>query len=328
MYKILSLLIASFFCTTVHAQSDSLTFSKEEMRLLDSMFKNDEFIQLLLQKDRSYIDINVMMSNGIFSFNNNSLNAVQAKTNKIYYTPTVSYNHKSGLSISVNSSFTTDEGNLKMYQYAITPSYSFRNKNFDAGISYTRYFEGASTSLQMNPFKNDIYTSVNFKKTFIEPGLSLGYSFGKQIEYYDTAFWVLNSVVHIRDTITTKVNSLSLSLSASHQWNFNSVLSKKDAFQIRTYLLLNTGFQNWHISHSSSLVNRRPIVQTYVKRRFGNGTISTGFNIQSVAFSTNLMYYVGKFYLQPQIYLDYYLPSTNENRLTSIYSLTAGVTFY
>ena len=84
--------------------------------MLDSMFKNDEFIKLMMGKDKSYFDVNVMMSNGIFSFDNNALNAGQARTNKIYYTPSVSYNHKSGLGISINGSFATDDGSLKMYQ--------------------------------------------------------------------------------------------------------------------------------------------------------------------------------------------------------------------
>lgn len=328
MLKILPLLIALCFCSFVYAQTDSLTFTKEEMRMLDSMFKNDEFIKLMMGKDKSYFDVNVMMSNGIFSFDNNALNAGQARTNKIYYTPSVSYNHKSGLGISINGSFATDDGSLKMYQYAISPSYSFRNKNFDVGISYTRYIKGSATQFQINPFKNDLYGSAAYKKSWIEPGLALGYSFGKQVEYYDTAFWFLNRVVHLRDTITTKLGSLSLALSASHQWQFNRLMNKKDAIQIRTSLILNTGSQKWNISHSNSLLNRRPIVQNIVKRRYGDGTTSTAFNIQSAAFAANLIYYYGKFYLQPQIYLDYYLLSTTEKKLTSIFSITAGVSFY
>ena len=82
--------MALCICLNVFAQTDSLTFSKEEMRLLDSMFKNDEFIQLMLEKDKSYFDVNIKMSNGVFSFNNNGLNASQATTNKLYYTPSVS----------------------------------------------------------------------------------------------------------------------------------------------------------------------------------------------------------------------------------------------
>ncbi|MBX2933273.1 MAG: hypothetical protein KF825_03450 [Ferruginibacter sp.] len=328
MYKILSLLMALCICSNAIAQTDSLTFSKEEMRLLDSMFKNDEFIQLMLEKDKSYFDVNLKMSNGVFSFKNNGLNASQATTNKLYYTPSVSYNHKSGVGVSVSGTLANDDGSLKMYQYAITPYYGFKNKSFELGVSYTRYIDGAKTKYQMNPYKNDIYVNVIYNKTFIEPGLAAGYSFGKQVEYYDTAFWFNNIAVHLRDTITTRLSSFSLTLSASHQFNFNRIINKKDALQVRTFFLLNTGIQKWNISHSSNLVNRRPIIQTILKRRFGNGATSTSFNVQSLAFLTNFVYYYGRFYLQPQIYFDYYLPSTDEKRLTSLFSITAGVSFY
>lgn len=328
MLKYLPILIMFCICSSAFAQTDSLVFSKEEMRLLDSMFKNDEFIQLMLEKDKSYFDINFKMSNGVFSLNNNGLNASQATTNKMYYTPTVSYNHKSGFGVSVSGTLTSDDGSLKMYQYAISPYYGFRNKNFEWGVSYTRYIEGASTRFQLNPYKNDLYANAVYKKLVIEPGLAAGYSFGKQVEYFDTAFWLNNIAVHLRDTITTRLSSFSLALSASHQFNFNRVLNKKDAMQIRTLLMLNTGIQKWDVSHSSKLVNRRPIIQTIVKRRFGYGTTSTSFNVQSLAFATNFIYYYGRFYLQPQIYFDYYLPSTDEKRLTSIFSITAGISFY
>lgn len=328
MLKFLSVLTAICFCSFVYAQTDTLTFTKEEMRLLDSMFKNDEFIKLMMNKDRSYVDINLMMTNGIFSLKNNALNAGQAQTSKIYYTPSISYNHKSGLSLSVSSSFADDKGSLKMYQYAISPSYNFSNKKFEAGVSYTRYIEGSSTEFEINPFQNDLYGSVLYKKTWIEPGAAVGYSFGKQTEYYDTAFWFLNRVVHIRDTITTKLSGLSVSLSAAHEWDFYKIFSKKDAFQLHTSVLLNAGSQKWDIAHSSSLISRRPIVQNFLKSRYGDGTTSTTFNIQSTAFLLNFTYYYGKFYLQPQIYLDYYLPSTTEKRLTSLFSLTAGISFY
>jgi len=298
------------------------------MRILDSMFKSDEFVKLYMEKDRSYFDLSLKMGNGIFSAKNNAINAGQAQTNKLYYTPSVSYNHKSGLGISVNGSFASDNGSLRMYQYAVTPSYVFSNKKFAAAVSYTRYIEGAYTAFQTNPFKNDLYASAVYKKTWIEPGLAVGFSFGKQTEYFDTAFWFFNRVVHIRDTITTRLGGLSATLSAGHHWDFYQLLGKKDAMQVQTSLLLSAGSQQWNITHSNSLITRRPLVQNYLKNRYGDGSSSSKFNIQSASFSAGITYYIGKFYLQPQIYFDYYLPPTTEKRLTSLFSATAGFYFY
>jgi len=325
MLKILILLPAVFAVSLLYGQTDSLT--REERRVLDSMFKNDEVIQLMLAKEKSFFDVSIGIGNGIFSLKNNALNAGLAVTNKIFYTPSVGYYHKSGFSITAGGFLTDDNGNLKMYQYAISPSYIFSDKNIDAGISYTRFIEGSSASFEMSPFKNDFYGAVVFKKTWIEPGLALGYSSGKQVEYFDTTFWVLNRIVHIRDTITTKLQAFSVILSATHKWDLFRLISKKDAMRLQPILFLNAGSLNWNTSHSSSLNNRAPRVQNFIKNRYGDGSASSSFSMQSLAFLGEVTYYYGKFYLRPQLYLDYYLHSTTEKRLTTLFSVVTGFTF-
>jgi hypothetical protein len=326
MRKTFILLLALLAVSFVYGQTDSL--SREERRALDSMFKNDEFIKLMMgSKNRSYFDVNVAIGNGIFSLKNNALNAGQSETNQIFYTPSVGYYNKSGFGITASGFLTSDEGKLKMYQYAISPAYVYYGKSIEAGISYTRFFEGASTNFNINPFQNDLYATGSYKKTWIEPGLAIGYSFGKEKEYYDTAFWLLNRVVHIRDTITTRLSGFSLSAYATHEWDFYKLTSRKDALQVQPTFYLNAGSQRWNISHSSSLNNRRPLVQTYLKTKYGDGSSSVSFNVQSIAFLGEVTYYYGKFYCQPQVYLDYYLQSTTENRLTTLFSVTAGFSF-
>lgn len=327
MYKILNLLLAVFACSLAYGQTDSL--SKEDKAALDSMFKNDEFIKLMMgtRAHKSYVDLNLGIGNGIFSLKNNSLNAGQAVTSKIFYTGSAGYYHKSGLALIVTGFMANDEGKLKMYQYAISPTYVFQNKKINVGVSYTRFMEGTTTSFDVSPFKNDFYGSFTYKKTWVQPGLAAGFSFGKLQEYFDTAFWLLNRVVHIRDTITTRLHGLSATLSATHEWNYYKLIDKKDAIRLQPTLMLNAGSQRWNISHSSSINKRRPIVQNYLKTRYGDGSNSDAFKIQSFGFLAEVTYYYGKFYLQPQLYLDYYLSSTSENRLTSLYSVVAGFSF-
>ncbi len=332
MYKFLVLLFFLIAASYAYGQTDPLT--KEERRLLDSMFNNDEFIKLMMVKDKNYFDLNIGIGNGVFSLKNNVLNAGQAQTDKIYYRPTVGYFHKSGVALALNGFLATDNGKLKMYQYAISPSYSYSNKNFAAGISYTRFIEGSAASFDVSPFTDDFYARFVYSKTWVEPGIALGYSFGKQVEYYDSSFWFIPQlpaqprVVHIRDTITTKINVLSLSLSASHKWDFYELLHKKDAIYLQPVLILNAGSQKWNTTHSNRLFNNFPRLANYIKRRYGDGSASDNFKLQSFAFLAEVTYFFGKFYLQPQLYLDYYLPTTTEKRLTSLFSVTAGISFY
>ncbi len=331
MFKYLLFFVCAFNST--YAQTDTL--SLELRQALDSMLKNDEFIKLMNEKPGSYVDVSVGLSNGIFSLKNNSLNAGQAETKKIYYTPSVSYFHKSGFAISFNGYIAGDKGQVKMYQYAISPSYTYDDKNVTAGLSYTRFIKGSTASFDISPFTNDFYANVFIKKTWIQPGLAIGYSYGKQVELFDTSFWFtpqppfqpIPRIVHIRDTITTKLSGLTFSLSASHTWDFYKLLNKKDALQIQPSILLNAGSQKWDIKHSSKLADRRPSVQNYLKDRFGNGEISEKFNLQSLGLLTQVTYYFGKFYFQPQLYFDYYLPETSEKRITSLFSVLTGFYF-
>lgn len=325
------LLILSLLMVSI-SFGQNKNLSKAEKKSLDSMLQKDDFLNLMKEKKHSYFDINLGVSNAVFSLKNNSLNADQSETNQLSFTPSVGYFHKTGLAISAYCFLTTDKGKLKAYQYAINPSYTFENKSINATASYTRFFTGDNTGFQENPFQNDIYVNASYLKTWIEPGLAVGYSFGKITEHFDSSFWFYPPIpppriVHITDTITTKLSAFSLTASASHQWDFEHLLSKKDAITIRPTLYLNAGSQHWNISHSSSLNRRRAVVQNLLKGRYGSGSVSESFSLQSVAFLADVTYYIGKFYLQPQLYLDYYLPSTTGNRFTTLYSFVVGFDF-
>lgn len=332
MYKLVFLLLALGFSVTIgYGQDKGLSVSDRKM--LDSMFRNDEFFKLLKDGNRSYFDINIGLGNGVFSQRNNNLNTSQSETQKVFFTPSVSYYHKSGAALTLNGNLMNDQGRMRMYQYSINPSYTYDDRNFTAQLSYTWYVKGKDVSLNPSPFQNDFYLAGVYKRTWIEPGIMAGYSTGRSKEYFDTSFWFNPPapfpprIVHIRDTILTKVKGFTLSLTASHEWDFEKLLSSKDALSLHPTLLLNAGSQKWTISHSSSLSRRRPIVQDALKDRYGDGTSTESFNLQSIAFSGEMTYYFGKFYLQPQVYLDYYLPSTTAKRLTTLYAILLGFSF-
>lgn len=315
------------------AAQDS-TMTAEEKALLDSMFQNDEFLKMLGSDEKiSFADINLGLSNGVFSIKNNSLNAGQAETNKIFYTAAASYNHKSGFSFGVKGFFATDAGKFKMYQSALSPSYNYANKKIMAGISYTRYIDGAVTSFNVNPYKNDFYGSFGLKKPWWKPSIAIGYSSGKYEEYYDSTFVInLNPpnpprTVRITDTITSRIQNFSVTLSASHSWTFEKIFTKEDALELQPSVMLNMSNQQLDISHSNSIFNRRPIVQKLLKRAYGDGKNKIPFQVQSAALMLELSYDIGHFNFAPQLYADYYFPETTGNRLSFIYSFTASFAF-
>lgn len=319
-------------CTYRVAAQDT-TFTAEERALLDSMFQNDAFLAMLGSPKISYAEINAGVSNGIFSLKNNSLNAAQAETNKLYYTVSGAYYHKSGLALSVNGSIANDGGRFKTYQYGITPSYYYMNKKLVAGISYTRFIEGASTGFNINPYQNDFYGNLVLKKPWFTPGIALGYATGIVKEYFDSTFLLVPQPplqprnVRITDTITTRVKNFSFTWSVSHTWNYYHVFTKGDGIELQPSLLLNAGSSTMNISHSNSLNSRRPFVQKIFKNAFGNGKNAAPFQIQSAALLISAGYDIGHFNLSPQLYVDYYFPETSGDRFSVIASFAVSYAF-
>ncbi len=288
------------------------------------MMANDEFLKLLGEKPGSYFDFNLGISNSIFSTKNNSLNAEQATTKKIFFTPSAGYYHKSGFGLALNTYISSDSGKMKLYQYAINPFYNYSGKKINAGISYSRYIAGeAVESFATSPYKNDIYASFKLKKPWLQTGISLGYANGNFKEYFDTTILLRR----ITDTITTKLYDFSAILSAEHEFDLGSLFTKEDNLTVVPSLMLNASSQKWTISHSNSLSKRRPAVQRALKSVYGDGTSSAAFQLQSIALLMEATYTTGKFYLQPQFYIDYYLPVTSVSKFTNVFSVIAGLTF-
>ena len=331
MQKSFLLFFIIFFNSVVGvAQTDTL--SATDKALLDSMLANDPFLNMLSEKEGSYFDINIGMGNSIFSEKNNTLNAEQAETKKIFFTPSVGYYNKSGLGIAFTGYLSNDKGKASIYQYAINPFYNYADKKVEAGLSYTRYLPGTSvSSFSISPYTNDVYANVKLKKPWLQPGLALGFANGKFEEYFDSTF-IINPpsgprLVRITDTITTRLKDFSIIFSIEHEFNFLKLFSTRDQLMLVPAIMLNGSSQNWNIAHSNSINKRSPGVQNLLKRNYGNGNVNVPFQLQSIAFLTQATYSLANFYLLPQVYLDYYLPQSNSQKLTAVYSITAGITF-
>ncbi len=319
-----------FLCYLHTGSAQDIPLTAEEKASLDSMFNNDEFFKMLNEKgDTSYVELSAGVSNGVFSVKNNSVNAEQATTNKLFYTPAIGYFHKSGFGITAGCYLASDSGRLKIFQYAISPSYSYYGKKINVGASYTRYISGASTGFEVNPYKNDLYGNIVFKKSWVRPSIGIGYSIGRTKEYFDSVitFAQIPRTITIRDTVTTTLSSFSMNFSISHIWYFRNVLLRNDEFELQPALLVNGSNQKITIRHSGSLNHRRPLVQNLLKTAYGDGSTRERFSLQSLAFMLCAAYGKGKFIIQPQIYLDYYLHDVLGQKLSAIYSFNISYAF-
>lgn len=317
MLKFLSILTAVCFCSFAYAQTDTLSYTKEEMRLLDSMFKNDEFIKLMREgKNKSYFDLSIAVGNQSLSTTNNNSNAGQLKSSFVLI-PGISYNHKSGFGLSVNAFLASDQTQFKPYQYAISPYFEYQFKSFDIAVSYTRYIFNTNAAFSPNPFQNNFYGNFQFTKTQIEPGIAVSYSNG---EYNDTV-----RISGMLRNLNIKISDFSLSPYILHNFYFYKLISKNDALNLTPALLLVVGRQQVEVpGFNRTRLSDYPRLREYLKNRFES---DSKFQLQSIAGSVNVRYLYKGFYINPSLYIDYYLPETTYEKITAVFSFSAGVTF-
>jgi hypothetical protein len=323
MQKILLLLFVIFSTINLSAQTGS------EKKVLDSLEDAKLFLALLDsldEKPTSYFDVSLGVGNGSFSVNNNSVNASQAQVNKLYYTPSIAYHHKSGFGISVTPYFTTDNGNLKTYQTAITPSYDYESNKISTGISFTKFIADAKSYNSNSTYQNDLYAYFKYNKSFVQPIFSLGFAKGT---FYERTFF--DSIgppryrVAIFDSTKNEIKDFSVSLGIEHIFNFDSVFTKKGTLTFTPQIVLNAGSEKF----KSTIINSRRVANATRSNRLKSltQTDNSAFSFQSVALSLSVDYYIGNFTISPNFYIDYYLPATTGKRLTNVFAFSVGYTF-
>ena len=109
-----------------------------------------------------------------------------------------------------------------------------------------------------------------------------------------------------------------------HSFNVDGLLARNDNLSITPTLMLNAGSSKTEIKHmnrySANIANRRGQLR---KPR----TEVTTLQMESAGINLELMYSTGMFYIQPQLYLDYYLQATDTKKFTQIVSINLGITF-
>lgn len=332
MLKPLLLSCFWFIGLSVNAQTDSLT--KDEKRALDSMFKNDAFINLMMKKDKNYVDVSIGIGNGSFSEHNNAANATEVNK-QLIYTPAVTYRLKNGLSFGISAFITADSSNKpEIYQGALTAGYDYYGKTIYAGGSYTRYISNQNKYNSKSLYQNDLYAYIKLAKGILQPGITLGYVTGK---YKETNFVTFKRLIHLpnpppngrdtliiitgKDSTNNKTSYFSAAATVGHDFAFYNVFSKRDEFDFIPTLILNMGSDKLSQTHTNKVFDR-PALSSRKKSEFSNK-----FQLQSVAASLDFTYMIRKFFIQPIVYFDYYLPETTENRFSAIFSVTAGFSF-
>jgi hypothetical protein len=325
---------------------------RSDKAILDSLRKNDELFKMFESwiKPSSYLQVSVGVGNKLFGTRNNVLNELQIG-NKLIFTTSASYFHKSGFGIGATGYLLNEKGNTGFYQYSITPSYEYSDgKNFGATVSYTRYLIPDKYNITASPIQNDFYVAALLKKPWIRPGLAIDYSTGDyhEIIHIDTTLKQQNHnvVIQFTDTIHTHLTSYALTAFGEHSIQAYGIFSDRDAINLTLQLLANFDYNNYNVTHNSTSYEYNTFSKVKRKRiqkpSKGNSTTNytstnnttdnapldnSTFMAESIGFNLNANYLIGKFNIEPSIYVDYYLPATTSKRFTQILNLQVGYRF-
>jgi hypothetical protein len=256
--------------------------------------------------------------------------------------PAVGYNHKSGFGLAGSMALLSMEGALKPSQYLATFSYDYmRLRGALAGVAYTHFIRPDSINYYASPLKNEVSAYALYRKSWFKPSVSFSYGWGSKTEVTEqqTLLEALkkrgkkkkNENAIPINTVTNTTESVSdwmISVSARHDFYFFNVLSRRDAIRLTPQLSMNGGTQQYGFNQTTS---------TYLVKRSGNVNKpffsdqialqdATKFQPLSVSAYLRSAYSKGSFFIQPQVILDYYIP-TNDQNFTTSFAINTGLIF-
>lgn len=326
-------LLFAFANQDVSAQEnriDSLFMNRDTATVIDSLMKDfDNFLDSLTAR-KSFFMLSVGAGSGMFSFETANTSTLSSEK-KLILSPSVGYYHKTGLGISATGYMMNNNRRLNFYQFVFTPSYDIIRRNFTTGVSFSKYLNKEELDFYTTPIQNEIFAYFSYKNLWLRPSLSLSYGWGSTTAYEKKQYKILRKLLQrsSRYSVTIKneesISDFSVTLSVRKDFNWYDVLSTKDNITLTPVLLLNSGTQNFGFNSSYTYTLPTAI---RVNSLPSNSTITdrTQFAAQSFSMVLRGSYMKGKFIIQPQLLLDYYLPEADD-RFNTVVSVTAGMSF-
>lgn len=331
--KIYTTILALLFVQLVSAQA-VFRSAQDSTAYLDSLRKEIDWLLDSLVKPKNYIDISLGVSNGYFV--QKTSNNVGATTGAAYYNLSASYYHKSGLGITGSALAIGASPGLNVFQTSISSSFDYiKAKNWNYGVSFTRYFNKQDLSFYVSPLVKEWYAYTTYKGGWLRTTLALDYATGTQEELtqvtrpvrvrnnrggFDTA-----RVTQTFQT-NTSISDFSIFLSTQHRFQLGNLFSEEDRFSITPSLFSVAGTQRYGTNMQSSALAFGPRYANNQLLGTQSAVTRSAFRVQNISLSIRAEYLYKKWYIQPSLLVDYTLPSASR-QWNMIANLTTGLTF-
>lgn len=343
MFKIKFLIIPLLFFGTVSFSQvtiqDSVSKKSMELELLadttldfELMMKDLDWFLDSISTPHSYFMGTVGFGKGYYNFSNKADILLETES-KLAYTPMVGYFHKSGFNFSAIGNMLRYNNKTSMYQFSISPGYDYlENRDFAAGLIFTRYFTRNDIPFYTTPLQNEIFSYFTYRKWWMKPSMKISYGWGSRSEYSQRATLIQDLRLRrdgiIKINSKESVNDFSISWDVKHDFYWLDIFSNNDHIRISPQMAFDCGTQKFGFNQSAN---------TYATTRRRNSDIlyqteniylddQLQFQPLSLVFLLRGEYSIGKFFIQSQLTMDYYFPALNNN-FSTIFSLNTGFVF-
>lgn len=291
----------------------------------------ESFLDSILSP-HSYILGSLSIGRGFYNYTSKSSATIETKKN-FTYTPTIGFYDKGGLSLTATGNILNYDNKLNLYQVAISPGYDYmENKDLATGITYTRFFTKDSLPFYTTPLQNEIYGYFTYRKWWFRPTVAVSYGWGSRSDYTEREEQILD--LRLRRNGITRINSkesisdFSVITSVRHDFYWLGIFSYKDHFRITPQLSFISGTQKFGFNQSANTYATILRTGANVLYNSENVYLDDQLDFQPLSLTMFLRgeYSIGKFFIQPQLVLDYYFP-TEKGNFSSLFSCNLGVIF-
>jgi hypothetical protein len=298
----------------------------------DDLFQDfDAFMDSILSP-HSYFLASLSLSKGYYNFESKTNLSIES-SKRLTYSPTLAYYHSSGFGLTATGYIVNDKKNLNLYQVALSPSFDYlENKKLATGISFTKFFTKDSLPFYNTPLQNEVYGYFTYRKSWFRPTIAASYGWGSRTEYDKRESVIQDLRLRRRGFTYTNskesISDFSVMTSVRHDFYWLDVFTYNDHIRITPTLALTSGTQKFGFNQSSSTY--ATVIRTGANVLYSTDNVYLDDQIKfqplSLTFSLRGEYSIGRFFIQPQLSLDYYFPATSKN-FTSLFSINAGLMF-
>lgn len=298
----------------------------------DALFDELDVFLDSLTAPKSFAVVSIGFGNGFLNYKTVSTSNLRTDRQFIYM-PTAGYFHKSGLGFSGTASVVKDGPDFNAYQFALAASYDYlQSRKAIGGFSYTRFFTKDSLPFYTSPLQNELYAYASYRGWWIRPTIAASYGWGSRTEVQEreTLLKKLRRRSYGYDETSTEetIADFTLTASVKHDFYWRQVLSDKDYFRLTPQISFSSGTQRFGFNQTTNSYVGSKKSTVNVLYNSENVRLDATQKFQPLALTAFLKseFSLGKFFLQPQLIFDYYLPESND-RITTTFSVNTGFIF-